>query len=115
MQASDHGLERDESVTPSLDARYERDPNVVSRGIAGEQILVPVRKKAADMAAVYVLNEVGARIWELLDGQRSLAEISAVLLQEYDAQAEEVEADVIEIVVQLEELGMLRAVGHGVR
>jgi hypothetical protein len=114
MQASDHELERGYSVKLSLDARYEKDPNVVSRGIAGEQILVPVRKKAADMAAVYVLNEVGARIWELVDGQRSLADIRTVLLQEYVAQPERIESDVVEIVVQLEELGMLRAVGHGV-
>jgi hypothetical protein len=101
-------------VTLSLDVRYERDPNVVSRGIAGEQILVPVRKKAADMAAVYVLNEVGARIWELVDGRRSLADIGSVLLLEYDAQPERIEEDLVEIVVQLEELGMLRAVEDAV-
>jgi hypothetical protein len=112
MRASDNELERDKRVTLSLDARYEKDPNVVSRGIAGEQILVPIRKNAADMAAVYVLNEVGARIWELVDGQRSLANIVSVLLEEYDAQPERIESDIVEIVVQLEELGMLRTAGH---
>jgi len=102
-------------VTQSLDVRYEKDPNVVSREIAGEQILVPVRKKFADMAAIYVLNEVGARIWELVDGQRSLASISEYLLQEYEVSPETVESDLAGIVGELEELGMLRVVDHAVR
>ncbi len=102
-------------MTQSLDVRYEKDPNVVSREIAGEQILVPVRKKFADMAAIYVLNEVGARIWELVDGQRSLASISECLLQEFEVSSETAASDLVELVGELEELGMLRAVDHAVR
>lgn len=97
-----------------LEARYERDPNVVTREIAGERILVPIRKQVADMAAIYVLNETGARIWSLLDGQRSLADIGRILEQEYSVESEIVQTDVVEIVEQLWQLGMLRAVEHAV-
>ena len=62
-------------MSDGLDVRYQRDSNVVYREIAEERILVPIRKQVADMACIYVLNETGARIWELMDGQRSLAEI----------------------------------------
>ena len=99
-------------MTLVLEARYQKDPNVVSREIAGEQILVPIRKQAADMAAIYVLNETGAQIWRLIDGRRSLADIGDVLAQQYNVQPETVEADLLEIIGQLEELGMLRAVEH---
>lgn len=99
-------------MTLVLEARYQKDPNVVSREIAGEQILVPIRKQAADMAAIYVLNETGARIWRLVDGRRSLADIGDVLAQEYNVRPETVETDLLEIIGQLEELGMLRAVEH---
>lgn len=99
-------------MTLVLEARYQKDPNVVSREIAGEQILVPIRKQAADMAAIYVLNETGARIWRLIDGRRSLADIGDVLAQQYNVRPETVEADLLEIIGQLEELGMLRAVEH---
>jgi len=95
-----------------LESRYQKDPNVVSREIAGEQILVPIRKQAADMAAIYVLNETGAQIWRLVDGRRSLADIGDVLAQEYNVRPETVETDLLEIIGQLEELGMLRAVEH---
>jgi hypothetical protein len=99
-------------VTDSLRARYERDPNVVTREIAGERILVPIRKQVADMAAIYVLNETGARIWNLLDGQRSLADIVEILVQEYLVESDTVQADIVEIVDQLRDLGMLRAAKH---
>jgi phage tail sheath gpL-like len=64
------------------------------------------------MAAIYVLNETGARIWRLIDGRRSLADIGDVLAQQYNVRPETVEADLLEIIGQLEELGMLRAVEH---
>lgn len=94
------------------EARYERDPNVVTREIAGERILVPIRKQVADMAAIYVLNETAARIWNLLDGQRSVADIGGILEQEYSVESDTVQADVVEIVEELRQLGMLRAVTH---
>lgn len=99
-------------MTDSSTARFERDPNVVTREIAGERILVPIRKQAADMAAIYVLNETGARIWNLLDGQRSLADIEEILVEEYSVESDVVRADIGEIVDQLRELGMLRKAKH---
>ena len=101
-------------MADTLASRYERDPNVVSREIAGEQILVPIRKRAVDMAALYVLNETGARIWSLLDGQRSLADVRDLLIEEYDVQPEAAEGDLLEIVGQLQEIGVLKAVANGV-
>jgi hypothetical protein len=89
--------------------RYERDPNVIAREIAGERILVPVRTQAADMASIYVLNDTGSRIWDLLDGQHSLSDIQEILVQEYDVSREVAETDVAEIIEQLQEIGMLRA------
>ena len=96
-------------MTRMMTVRYQRDPNVVSREIAGERILVPIRAQSADMAAIYVLNDTGARIWELLDGQRSVAEIQDILIREYDVADETVGVDITEMIEQLEGLGMLRA------
>ena len=51
-----------------LERRYAKDPNMVFRDIEGEMILVPIRRRTADLESIYTLNETGARIWELLDG-----------------------------------------------
>ncbi len=62
-----------------------------------------------DDGQYYALNEVGGRIWDLCDGSRSILEIVAVLCQEYDAPAETIEADVLEILEDLESAGLVVA------
>jgi hypothetical protein len=58
-----------------LERCYEKDPSIVHRNIAGETILVPIRSHVADLESIYTLDEVAARIWELIDGQRKVGEI----------------------------------------
>lgn len=49
----------------------------------------------------YALDEVGAMVWELCDGQRSVAEIVATLSEHFDADAQTIAADVMEFVADL--------------
>lgn len=51
--------------------------------------------------AHYAVNEVGGRLWELLDGNRSVSSVVATLYEEYDAPAEVVKADALELLVEL--------------
>jgi hypothetical protein len=37
-----------------------------------------------DSGHYYILNETGCRIWEMLDGNKTVADIAAGLCQEYD-------------------------------
>ena len=67
-----------------LERRYKKDPNMVFRDIEGEMILVPIRRRTADLESIYTLNETGSRIWELIDGQHTLREIRDVIAQEYE-------------------------------
>jgi hypothetical protein len=55
----------------------------------------------------YSLNEVGTRTWELIDGQTTLEEIAAKLAEEYDAPLADIEADVLALVQDLREQGLL--------
>ena len=48
----------------------QKDPSIVSRKIADEIILFPIRHKIEEIDCVYALNEVGARILELIEGGR---------------------------------------------
>jgi hypothetical protein len=97
-----------------LDRRYQKDPNVVAREIAGEQVLVPIKKQAAETAAIYVLNETGALVWDQLDGQSTLAQIRDSLVEEYEVKPEVVSADLIELLTQLQEIGVVKVVSRGV-
>jgi pyrroloquinoline quinone biosynthesis protein D len=49
----------------------------------------------------FALGEVGARIWELCDGTRSVADLVEILCQEYDAPADVIQADLEELLAEL--------------
>lgn len=50
----------------------------------------------------YSLNEVGCRIWELCDGNHSVAQIIETLVAEYDAPAQTLAQDVWELIAELQ-------------
>jgi len=56
------------------------------------------------------LNETGALIWELCNGERSVADIISILSELYPESAEQIETDVKEIVIKLVEhkIGFLK-------
>ncbi len=91
-----------------LQKRFVKDPSMVFREIAGECLLVPIRQQAADLESIYVLNEVGGRIWELIDGKRTVAGIKDVIVSEFEVNPEEAERDLVEFLTQLSEIGGIR-------
>lgn len=80
----------------TLDSRLQRGDFALSQRASDTPILLNI-----DSGQYYVLNDVGGRIWELCDGIRSVAEIITILCQEYEAPAETVTADVLELVTEL--------------
>jgi hypothetical protein len=88
--------------------RYAKDPSVVYREIAGEAILVPIRRNISDMESIYTLDEVGADIWALIDGERTAGEIQDLLLGEYEVDAEVLSIDLAEFIQQLLSIGAIR-------
>ena len=93
-----------------LERRYEKDPNMVFRMIDDEFVLVPIRRNVADLESIYTLDEVGARIWELVDGQRRLKEVRDAIVKEYEVSPDVAEADLVEFIQQLEAIGGVRRV-----
>lgn len=89
---------------------YRHDPNIVSRLIAGETILVPIRKNVGDMESIYTLNETAARAWELIDGRRPAAEVLAQMVSEFEVDPAEAERDLTELLHDLCEIGALEKI-----
>lgn len=64
-------------------------PSTAWRIIEGEAVILSMETKI-----LQGLNPVGSRVWELIDGQRSLEEIVAVIVQEFDVAPPEAAQDV---------------------
>jgi hypothetical protein len=96
-----------DGASPGLGARYAKDPDFVFRRIADEIILVPVRRNMGDLESIYSLNETAARVWELLDGRRTLGDLVATLVQEFEVAPGTAETDLRSLLGQLTEAGAI--------
>ena len=80
---------------------------LIKREIAGDTILVPVGQTVLDSNGLFVLNELGAFIWELLPDAKDEAEICEAILREYEVTYEEASRDVAEFMEKLKKLEIL--------
>lgn len=64
---------------PSPEAVLVRNERLAWRVLEGEAVIL-----YPEAGTLHRLNATGTRMWELLDGQRSLAEVAAGLATEYD-------------------------------
>jgi len=74
---------------------------------AGEEIVL----LDLDSGTYYGLDEVGARLWELITGTATIGEAIDTMLGEYDVEREVLERDVFRLLAELEEKGLISAAG----
>lgn len=80
---------------------------LIKREIAGDTILVPVGKTVLESNGLFVLNELGAFIWDLLPQMSTEEEILDAVLETYEVGAEEALRDIREFLGRLKELNIL--------
>ena len=95
---------------PLSKKHYLRNEQFISRQIADEFLLIPVASQLNGNNWLFVLNEVGGRIWELIDRGRSVQQIGQLLLKEFDTTPGQLEEDLLRLLGQLQELGAIEAV-----
>ncbi len=73
---------------------YCKSERFVEKGIGNEKVLVPLTDNVADMNHVLTLNEVGAFLFDQIDGEKSVEEILILLLDEYEVTKEVAQKDI---------------------
>ena len=81
-------------------------PTTASRVIEGEAVILSMETKV-----LRGLNPVGSRIWELIDGQRSVEEIVGVIVKEFDVEPARADEDVRGFVQEVLDKGLVTPVG----
>ena len=94
----------------NLEQRFQKNENFVFRRIESETILVPIKDNVGDMGSIYNLNEMGAFIWEQLDGQHKLKSVKDKILDEYEVSPQEAEADLKAFMADLIEIEAVRLI-----
>jgi len=80
----------------SLDARVSPSPDVVSREVGGELVLLDL-----ESATYFGLNGVGSRIWTLLAEAESLRGVCDAMEREYAVPRARLEQDLLDLVGRL--------------
>ncbi|MBU4251569.1 MAG: PqqD family protein [Candidatus Omnitrophica bacterium] len=81
-----------------------KNSDMVTRAIEDETILLPIYKTSDEINCIYTLNKVASRIWELIDGKKTLAGIKRQVLKEFDTTPEEVDKEMKKFLKDLEEI-----------
>ncbi|MCU0231117.1 MAG: PqqD family protein [Acidobacteria bacterium] len=90
--------------TYSDDFRPRPNPQLTSRDLRDEYVLLG---SAGDR--IHVLNDTAREIYLLCDGTRTLEQIAAALRATYDVTPEKARADVLRVIGELDEAGVLAA------
>ena len=85
----------------NLTMKFHRKDDIVTRQVAGETLLVPIYGDLANMERIFSLDPVAAFIWEQLDGEKSLEGIRDSLLNAFEVEKEQAEADILEFIDEL--------------
>ena len=85
-----------------------KNEDIVSRRIADELIIVPIRGKLADMQRIFALNPVAEYIWQALDDHRRLGDIRDHILSHYEIGKEQAEADILNFIDELRAADLIR-------
>ncbi len=86
---------------------FVQAPNMVSRSIAGEHLLVPVRQGTAEMDYIYMANETGSLILRALDGRRDVSALTRLLCREFEVSEEQAYEDVVSFLSSLVDIGLI--------
>jgi hypothetical protein len=76
----------------------------VSQTVAGEVVILHL-----DDGAYYGLNEVGTRVWQLLQEPRTPEEIAKDIVREFEVEPEQCARDIDELLRTLFEKGLVQA------
>ncbi len=87
---------------PDLNLVFRRKDDIRYRVVGDEAIVV--RQNAAEVLA---LNDVGARVLELIDADKTLAQVIATMSGEYDVRPDELANDVQRFVAAIRDAGIV--------
>ena len=92
-----------------LESHPRRNDQILSQETSGSLVLFNLVD-----GQYFALNDVGARVWELCDGSRSVSEMVSIICQEFNAPSEIIEADVLEFLNDLAHEKMVAECGNAV-
>jgi hypothetical protein len=87
--------------------RFLQSPNLVSRDVAGDTVVVPICRGVGDLDSIFTFNAVGTFLWGLLAEARSASELAALVARRFRVPEDAALADVRHFLAELAGVGLL--------
>jgi len=82
--------------------KIEISSEVLTQEVGGETVILDLKSES-----YFGLDEVGTRIWQLLQEQEDIQTITTTMLNEYDVEEEQLEKDIQNLLTQLNKAGIV--------
>ncbi len=80
---------------------YRKKDNLLTRKVAGETLIIPIRGALADLQRIYALDPVAECVWNRLGETTATDDLYAEVLDQFEMDEERVRKDVDEFIDQL--------------
>lgn len=90
------------AVPPTLVSRVRASDDVVFQDLQGEGVLLNLKT-----GVYFGLDHVGTRVWQLLEKHETLSEIAAAIVAEYDVDEARCADDLLALIAEMEERGLV--------
>jgi hypothetical protein len=77
-------------------------PDQVSSELVDESVILNLKT-----GMYFGLNEVGASVWQLLQQPKTVADVCAAILEDYDVEAAQCETDILALLEELAEAQLI--------
>ena len=89
----------------NIDSVITKNTEIDDTDLDGEKVMMNL-----DKGQYFMMNEVGSRIWELIEGNTPIVNIIETLTNEYDVDEETCENTLMEFLVRLKNADLIKVV-----
>lgn len=91
-----------ETKTLDRDSSVQRNPDMIFTDFGVEMVMLSMED-----SRYYGINEVGVRVWELMESPMIIAGIIDAICEEFDVSAQQCEQDLLAFLAQLQQKNMV--------
>ena len=93
-------------MASSVNVTFRRSESVVSREVASETLVVPIRGGVGDLDSIFSFNAVGTDVWALMEKDQSLEHMAEWVAERYEVSKDRATADLQQFLDELLKAGL---------
>ena len=81
----------------------EISSDILTQEVSCETVILDLNSES-----YFGLDEIGTRIWQLIQEQKDLKSVTATMLNEYDVEEKQLAEDIEDLLAKLDEAGLIK-------